>query len=113
MKMMIPDIARRSVSRDAAQTTQRARVGMIGLAAILLLIGLAAAFAATVSHERAVSVVGAANAEVVANMVADNAADAAQAAREPLAQLGVAPSASAEPAAGDHIPQGTAPERRK
>ena len=79
---------------DAAQNTQRMRVGMIGLAAVLLLIGLAAALFATVSPERQVAAVGAANADVVANMVSSNSADAALAAREPLAELGVAPSAA-------------------
>lgn len=95
MKMIAPDITRRTVARDTAQTTHRARVGMIGLAAILLLIGLAAAFVATVSREQPAAVAGAANAEVVANMVASNAADPAQAG-EPLAQLGVAPSAAGD-----------------
>lgn len=83
--------------RDGAQSTQRARVGMIGLAAILLLIGLAAAFAATVNRERPTAVAGGANAEVVANMVASNESDAARDAGEPLAQLGVAPSAEVAP----------------
>lgn len=97
MKIVTPQLARRDHARDTAQTTQRARVGMIGLAAVLLLIGLAAAIFSTASRERPVPVVGAANAEVVANMVASNASDAALAAREPLAQLGVAPSATADP----------------
>lgn len=89
--------------RDAAQATQRMRVGMIGLAAVLLLIGLAAAIFATATHERQVSAVGAANADVVANMVSGNSADAALVAREPLAVLGVAPGAASDANASDPL----------
>ena len=93
MKITTSDLA-----RDSAQTTQRVRVGMIGLAAVLLLIGLAAAIFSTASHERQVAAVGAANAQVVANLVDGNSADAAS--KEPLAQLGVAPSADGNGSAG-------------
>ena len=87
MKILTTDLA-----RESAQSTQRMRVGMIGLAAVLLLIGLAAAIFSTATHERQVAAIGAANADVVANMVDGNSADAAT--KEPLAELGVAPSAS-------------------
>lgn len=63
---------------------------MIGLAAVLLLIGLAAAIFATVSRDRQVSAIGSARPDVVATMVSGNTTDAA---KEPLAELGVAPSA--------------------
>jgi hypothetical protein len=88
MKMIAP---------DPAQTTQRVKVGIIGLAAVLLLIGLAAAIFSTVSKEKPLTVAGGARADVVANMVSGNdAAPAETPTSEPLAELGVAPSTAAE-----------------
>jgi hypothetical protein len=85
------------IVQDAAQTTQRFRVGMIGLAAVLLFIGLAAAIFATANHDRQVVAIGSARADVVANIVSGSSATgAAAAAKEPLAELGVAPSAEVE-----------------
>ncbi|WP_242137715.1 MULTISPECIES: hypothetical protein [unclassified Sphingomonas] len=82
------------IAKDAAQTTQRFRVGMIGLAAVLLFIGLVAAIFSTANHDRQVVAIGSARADVVANMVSGDAgAPGAAANREPLAELGVAPSA--------------------
>lgn len=78
------------LAQDPAQTMQRAKVGMIGLAAVLLLIGLAAAIFATVSRDRQVAAIGSARPDVVATMVSGNTTDSA---KEPLAELGVAPSA--------------------
>ena len=67
---------------------------MIGLAAVLLLIGLAAAVFATANRDRQVAAIGSARPDVVATIVSGNAAAEAGAAdREPLAELGVAPSA--------------------
>ena len=57
-----------------AQTMQRVKVGVIGLAAVMLLIGLASAIFGSASRERPVSAVGAPKAEVVANMAIDNGA---------------------------------------
>lgn len=99
MKILSKDLARPDATGDAAQTTQRMRVGMIGLAAVLLLIGFAAAMFATVTHERSAPAIGAANSETVANMVAGNML----AAREPLAELGVAPSATVDANATDAL----------
>ena len=68
---------------------------MIGLAAVLLLIGLASSIFATMSHDRQVAAIGSARADVVATMVSGNTADPQNAAtKEPLAELGVAPSAA-------------------
>jgi hypothetical protein len=78
------------IAQEPAQTMQRARVGMIGLAAVLLLIGLAAAIFATISRDRQVAAIGSARPDVVATMVSGNMVDPA---KEPLAELGVAPSA--------------------
>ncbi len=78
-----------------SQAMQRVRVGMVGLAAVVLLIGLASALFNAASREQ--PVVAPPRVEEVAN-VADpsNAAAATPAAEdnEPLAQLGVAPSAT-------------------
>ena len=83
------------IARDPAQTTQRAKVGMIGLAAVLLLIGLASSIFATMSHERQVAAIGSARADVVATMLPGNTTDPqAVSTKEPLAELGVAPSAA-------------------
>lgn len=87
----------KSIANDPAQTTQRAKVGMIGLAAVLLLIGLASAIFATANHDRQVAAVGSARPDTVANMMAGNAIDPAGAGnKEPLAELGVAPSAATD-----------------
>lgn len=80
------------IAQQPGQTTQRIKVGMIGLAAVLLLIGFAAAIFSTASRERAVA--GGARADVVANMMTGNGISPADSAvNEPLAELGVAPSA--------------------
>lgn len=84
---------------------QRVTVGMTGLAAVLLLIGLASAIFSSASRERPVAVAGGAKPDVVANISATNSSDSAAANdREPLAELGIAPSAagnSASPAKPD------------
>lgn len=80
---------------DPSQSMQRIKVGMIGLAAVVLLIGLASAIIGSASRERPVATVGAAQADVVANMTMSNASDAATTG-EPLAEMGVAPSANVQ-----------------
>jgi hypothetical protein len=85
------------MAQDPAQTSQRVKVGMIGLAAVLLLIGLAAAIFSTASKEPPLAVVGGARPEVVANMAAGNAALPIDGpSNEPLAELGVAPSTTTD-----------------
>ncbi len=64
---------------------------MVGLAAVVLLIALASAIIGTATRERPIATAGAASADVVANIALMNASD--EAAGEPLAELGVAPSA--------------------
>lgn len=68
------------------QTIQRVKVGMVGLAAVILLIGLASAIFSAANRERP----GIAGNATAAVKPATNAADPAN---EPLAELGVAPSA--------------------
>jgi hypothetical protein len=74
---------------------QRVRVGMTGLAIVLVLIGLASAIFSSANRDEPVSAIGAPNASVVANMTIEDANTAADKGQdEPLAELGVAPSTS-------------------
>ena len=69
---------------------QRVRVAMTGLASVVVFIGLASMAYNYESKEAAVTAIGAAKPETVANMTnmaLSNVSD------EPLAELGVAPSA--------------------
>ncbi len=76
--------------RDVAeQARQRVRVGMIGLAAVVLLIGLASAIFSTVTRDQPAADGGSRSA-VVAEANAPTAAPSAG--NEPLAELGVTPS---------------------
>ncbi|MBY0284837.1 MAG: hypothetical protein K2W81_12860 [Sphingomonas sp.] len=87
-------------SAEATQSIQRVKVGMTGLAFVLLLIGLASAIFSSASHERPVAVAGGAKADIVANLSATNGTDPATTGdREPLAELGIAPSAAGNTAA--------------
>ncbi|MCD2322426.1 hypothetical protein LQ953_00145 [Sphingomonas sp. IC-56] len=78
---------------------QRFRVGMTGLAVVLVLIGLASILFSSANRDEPVSAVGAPNSAVVANMTdgASNSATAAKGRDEPLAELGVTPSTSSTP----------------
>ena len=74
---------------------QRVRVGMTGLAIVLVLIGLASAIFSSANREAPVTAIGAPNASVVANMTdQDVNSIVAKDKDEPLAELGVAPSAA-------------------
>lgn len=72
---------------------QRVRVGMTGLAMVLVLIGLASAIFTSANRDQPVSAIGASNASVVANMIDGNSL-VGKDKDEPLAELGVAPSTS-------------------
>ena len=78
---------------EQSQTMQRVKVGMIGLAAIVLLIALASAIIGSASRDRPVATAGGAQPTVVANMAIDNLSDAGG---EPLAEMGVAPGVNAQ-----------------
>lgn len=83
---------------------QRLRVGMTGLAIVLVLIGLASVIFASANRDEPVAAIGAPNSAVVANMTDDASNGAAVKGRdEPLAELGVTPSTSstAEPKSDD------------
>lgn len=85
----------KSGREEQVQAMQRVKVGMTGLAAVVLLIGLAGAIFNSASKEPAVTAVGAPKPEVVANLTAtpDNTIDAAN---QPLTDLGVAPSTTVD-----------------
>ena len=90
---------------QTTQTAQRIKVGMTGLAVVLLLIGLASAVFHSASKEKPVDVAGASKPEVVANISITNDSVPATGSGEPLAELGVAPSAPAnsQAAAGNQM----------
>ena len=79
-------------STHTSQSMQRVKVGMIGLAAVVLLIAIASAIIGSVTRERPIATVGSPKADVVANMGVAN--EIAEGSNEPLAELGVAPSAA-------------------
>ncbi|WP_254603194.1 hypothetical protein [Sphingomonas bacterium] len=80
--------ARMKRRSDPSQSMQRVKVGMIGLAVVVLLIGLASAIIGSATRER--PGLGTATSQAMAS----NATMANQtAATEPLAELGVAPMA--------------------
>lgn len=74
---------------DPSQTAQRVKVGIIGLAAVILLIALASVIIGSATRERPVT--GSAQVNVMAEIVNNGAMDSSG---EPLAEMGVAPSAS-------------------
>lgn len=76
-----------------SQSMQRVRVGMIGLAAVILLIGLASILFSGVREQRGRAAAGGGDAAVVANMASAEAADLNES-DEPLADLGVAPGSA-------------------
>ena len=84
--------------RDSVQTMQRVKVGVIGLAAVLVMIAIAAMIFGIVSREKPGTAVGAPKADVAANLtMANGATPVAAPTSEPLAELGVAPAASPTP----------------
>ena len=88
----------KTLVRDNGQTMQRVKVGVVGLAAVLLLIGLAATLFTIVSRERPNTAIGAPKADVAANLAASNSSTPVDTATsEPLAEMGVAPAASPTP----------------
>lgn len=81
---------------ETSQTMQRVRVGVTGLALVLLLIGLAGAVFNAVNRERPVAAIGGAKPETVAAMGDGNTLAADDQPNEPLADLGVAPASVPE-----------------
>ena len=79
---------------DSAQAMQRVRVGLTGLAMVLVLIGLASAIFTSANRDQPVTAIGASNALVVANMADTGNIVVVSGKDEPIAELGVAPSTS-------------------
>lgn len=78
-------------SPDHHHIMQRVKVGMIGLAAVILLIAIASTILGSLKHdEPPVAAAGAAQSNMVADMTMANAASPSSS--EPLAELGVAPA---------------------
>ncbi|TGX55579.1 hypothetical protein E5A73_00100 [Sphingomonas gei] len=95
----------KSGSQDSQQAMQRVRVGMTGLAMVLVLIGLASAIFSSANRDDPVEAIGAPNAMVVANMTGEPGnTSTAKGKDEPLAELGVAPSTSSTDAASEGQP---------
>ncbi|MFZ5749176.1 MAG: hypothetical protein ACOY45_16140 [Pseudomonadota bacterium] len=84
-------------SHDTAQAMQRVRVGMTGLALVIVLIGLASAIFTSANRDEPVAAVGGSKADVVANMTAEDEGNTVAAkSDEPLAELGAAPSTTTD-----------------
>ncbi len=78
-------------SPDHHHIMQRVKVGMIGLAAVILLIGIASTILGSLNRdEPPAAMAGAAQSNVVADMAVANATTVPTS--EPLAELGVAPA---------------------
>ncbi len=82
----VPSLEHSSV----AQSMHRVKVATTGLAAVFVFIGLASAAFNYENKEAAVTAIGAAKPETVANMTDMALSNVSE---EPLAELGVAPSA--------------------
>ena len=81
---------------------QRVKVGMIGLAAVVLLIAIASTILGSLNRdEPPVAVAGAAQSNMVADMAVANGT--APTTSEPLAELGVAPAPVNTQAPADQI----------
>lgn len=79
---------------------QRVRVGLTGLATVLLLIGVASAIFSSAKEEAPVVAEGAPKPEVVANMTEGMVTNsAAEPKDEPIAELGIAPRTAESPEA--------------
>jgi hypothetical protein len=70
---------------------QRVRVGMTGLALVLVIIAAGSVIVTSANRDQPISAVGASNAQVVANLT-DGNVTTVDGTDEPLATLGVAPS---------------------
>lgn len=88
----------KSLPTDPKQSMQRVRVGLTGLATVLLLIGVASAIFSSADREAPVVADGASRAEVVADMTGDAATNMAAEKDEPIAELGIAPRTAETPA---------------
>ena len=78
---------------SSPQTSQRVKVGAIGLVVVILLIALASAILGSASRDRPIEAGGGAKPDIVANMALGNEQAAST---EPLADMGVSPGGQNE-----------------
>lgn len=90
-------MAMKADDRDQGERVQRVRAGVTGLAAVLVIAGLAGAIFNSASEERPVGPTGDADAEMAAT-ITGNTATAVES-NEPLAELGLAPASGNQSAA--------------
>lgn len=88
----------KSLPTDPKQSMQRVRVGLTGLASVLLLIGVASAIFSSASKEGPVLADGASKPDVVANMTDGLIGNETATKDEPIAELGIAPRTAETPA---------------
>jgi hypothetical protein len=88
----------KAVDRDQGERVQRVRAGVTGLAAVLVIAGLAGAIFNSASEERPVGPTGTADAQVAATITGNTATAIESSPNEPLAELGVAPATTNESA---------------
>lgn len=87
----------KSLPTDPSQSMQRVRVGLTGLATVLLLIGVASAIFSSADRETPVLADGASKPDVVANMTGKAITNGAVEKDEPIAELGIAPRTAETP----------------
>lgn len=88
----------KAADRDQGERVQRVRAGVTGLAAVLVIAGLAGAIFNSASEERPVGPAGTTDAEAVAAITGNTATAIEATPNEPLAELGVAPATTNESA---------------
>lgn len=89
----------KSMPSDPQSSMQRVRVGLTGLATVMLLIGVASAIFSSARDEAPVLAEGAPKPDVVANMTEGMVTNsAAEPKDEPIAELGIAPRTAESPA---------------
>ena len=88
----------KSMPSDPHSSMQRVRVGLTGLATVMLLMGVASAIFTSARDEAPVVAGGAPKPEVVANMTEGMVTNsAAEPKDEPIAELGIAPRTAETP----------------
>lgn len=86
-------------AHETTQAMQRVKVGMTGLAIVLLLIGLASVVFSAANRNSAVRPGAIANSEIAANVALGNSADSLN---EPLTELGVSPATQTDQPPAKH-----------
>lgn len=89
----------KSMPSDPQSSMQRVRVGLTGLASVMLLMGVASAIFSSAREEAPVLAEGAPKPDVVANMTEGMVTNSATEPKdEPIAELGIAPRTAESPA---------------